>query len=127
MAYADKLGRLQDKSGVNYANVSSRAKKAHITNENILPIMLSQVPGVSVGIAEAIVAKYPTLQALLAAPKEELHTITIPTKTGKQRRISKPAARTRVNTSHKRTASSDATFVDECICIDYLFASTKTR
>lgn len=93
VAYADKLGRLQDnaKPKANYAAVTSRAKKAHITSENILPIMLSQVPGVSVGIAEAIVSKYPTMQLLLAAPKDELCAITIVGKTGKTRRISKPA------------------------------------
>ena len=90
VAYAEKLGR-NAKPKANYAAVSSRAKKAHITSDNILPIMLSQVPGVSVGIAEAIVAKYPTLQLLLAAPKDDLYAIMIPTKTGKARRISKPA------------------------------------
>ena len=91
VAYAEKLGRIETKSCNSYANVSSRAKKAHITNDNILPIMLSQIPGVSVGIAEAIVTKYPTLQLLLSAPKEDIYGIIIPTKTGKQRRISKPA------------------------------------
>lgn len=93
VVYAEKLERLQDKpkAQANYAAVSSRAKKAHITSDNILPIMLSQVPGVSAGIAEAIVSRYPTLQLLLAAPKEDIYGIMIPTKTGKERRISKPA------------------------------------
>lgn len=92
LAYADKLGRLQTKTTPKgYANVSSRAKKAHITSANILPIMLSQVPGVSVNIAETIFAKYPSFQSLLSAPKEELYALTIPTKTGKNRRISKTA------------------------------------
>lgn len=90
VAYAEKLGRLKT-SQANYAAVSSRAKKAHITSDNILPIMLSQVPGVSPGIAEAIVARYPTLQLLLTAPKDDIYGIMIPTKTGKERRISKPA------------------------------------
>lgn len=91
IAYADKLGRLQDKSRTNYADVSSRAKKAHITRDNILTMMLSQVPGVSVGIANAIVAKYPSLQTLLEVNKNDLYNITVTTTTGKERRISRPA------------------------------------
>lgn len=93
MAYADKLGRLQEPKA--YANVvSSRAKKAQITSENILPIMLSQVPGVSVGTAEAIVERYSSLALLLDAlgsSPNPLYEITIQTKTGKSRRISKSA------------------------------------
>ena len=93
IAYADKLGRLKEKPQ-SYASVSSRAKKSNITADNIMPIMLSQVPGVSVNVAEIIASKYPSWSLLLKALDETpcpLYELTMPTKGGKQRRISKPA------------------------------------
>jgi ERCC4-type nuclease len=92
VAYTEKIGRISQKNAhVNYVSVCSRAKKSNITPENIIPIMLSQIPGVSTSIAEAIVCKYPTIESILSASKEELYEIQLTTKTGKTRRISKPA------------------------------------
>jgi ERCC4-type nuclease len=54
----------------NYVSVIKRAKKENITINNILTIMLCQIPGISAISAEAITMKYPTMEKLVEACKE---------------------------------------------------------
>lgn len=75
-----------------YVDVSSRVKKNNVTTNNIAPIMLSQIPGVSAAVATAVMARYGTLKRLidgLISDPAALHDITISTKTNKSRKISK--------------------------------------
>lgn len=75
-----------------YVDVSSRVKKNNITVDNIASIMLSQIPGVSAAVANAVMSKYGTLKNLiddLTSNPNALEDIVIPTKTNKVRKISK--------------------------------------
>ena len=75
-----------------YVDVSSRVKKNNITVDNIASIMLSQIPGVSAAVANAVMSKYGTLKNLiddLTSNPNALEDIMIPTKTNKVRKISK--------------------------------------
>lgn len=59
-----------DADNENYVSVIKRAKKENITINNILTIMLCQIPGISAISAEAITIKYPTMEKLVEACKE---------------------------------------------------------
>lgn len=59
-----------DADNENYVSVIKRAKKENITINNILTIMLCQIPGISAISAEAITMKYPTMEKLVEACKE---------------------------------------------------------
>jgi len=75
-----------------YVDVSSRVKKNNVTTNNIAPIMLSQIPGVSAAVATAVMARYGTLKRLidgLMSDPKAIDDITISTKTNKLRKISK--------------------------------------
>lgn len=48
-----------------YSNVIKTAKKSNITTENIGEIMLSQIPGVSIVVAQAIMQHYKTMSNLI--------------------------------------------------------------
>ena len=75
-----------------FVGVCSRVKKDHITPQNALPIMLSQIPGVSTVTAEALAVRYPTVYSLtqaLVADSNALATLTTTSATGKTRKISK--------------------------------------
>lgn len=79
-----------------YANVVKRVKKENITGENIGLIMLSSIPGVSVNIAETILAKFGgSLRTLMIALNEDRKVLNrsglkITTATGQQRKIGVP-------------------------------------
>ena len=49
----------------NYSSVIKRAKKSNITTDNISEIMLSQIPGVSVNVAQTIMTEYKTIKNLI--------------------------------------------------------------
>jgi ERCC4-type nuclease len=55
---------------MNYVSVIKRTKKENITVNNILAIMLCQIPGISAISAEAVTLKYPTIEELVNACKE---------------------------------------------------------
>ena len=75
-----------------YVDVVTRVKKDNVTTNNIAPIMLSQIPGVSAAVATAVMTRYGTLKQLIDAlisNPNAIDDITISTKTNKQRKISK--------------------------------------
>ena len=83
---------LDNKEKVNYVDVSSRVKKNNITQNNIGAIMLSQIPNVSSAIALSVMKEHETIGKLIEALRENskiLENITIETKGGKLRKISK--------------------------------------
>lgn len=55
----------------NYSNVIKRAKKSNITTDNISEIMLSQIPGVSVNVAQTIMTEYKTIKNLIEKMEED--------------------------------------------------------
>lgn len=75
-----------------YSSVMKRVKKENINPANIGEIMLSQIPGVSIASAIAIMSKYSTIQNLiqkLATDDKTLINISISDKSGKLRKINK--------------------------------------
>lgn len=54
-----------------YSSVIKREKKANITADNISEIMLSQIPGVSVNVAQTIMSEYKTLKNLMNKMEED--------------------------------------------------------
>ena len=52
-----------------------RVKRANITTDNIGEIMLAQIPGVSHAAACAIMAKYKTMKAMLAAMETDANAL----------------------------------------------------
>jgi ERCC4-type nuclease len=75
-----------------YSTILKRTKKNNITPANIGEIMLSQIPHVSTVVAIAIMAKYKTLQQLIAVlilDKNALNNIKTLNKAGQARKISK--------------------------------------
>jgi ERCC4-type nuclease len=100
----DKLRREQMKYGyyhdkhiskpVNYVDVIKKTKKDNITLHNIGPIILSQIPNVSIKTAAVIMKKYNSMLQLLKAldsDKTCLSNLSYKTKAGSSRRISKTA------------------------------------
>ena len=98
----DKLRREKDKYGFyhsqfvekhkSYTNVVKKVKKANITPDNIGPILLSQIPGVSNKTAEVIIDKYKTILNLLQCLEKDnkcLDNLTYTTAKGQNRRITK--------------------------------------
>lgn len=83
-------------SATAYAGVIKRVKKENITGENIGLIMLSSIPGVSVSIAETILAKFGgSLRTLMIALNENRDVLVksglkITTAAGQQRKIGVP-------------------------------------
>lgn len=78
-----------------YVNVVKRVKKDNVTPTNICSIMLCQIPGVSTALAQAISAKFPSMDKLMTAlstDKNALGSIVLcSAKTGKARRPSSQA------------------------------------
>ena len=91
IAYMDKLGRIDKSPPTEYLEICKK-KQSNITTDNILPIMLSQIPSVSPAIAKVIMDKYKTFETLINEIKttpENLYKLTTVTKSGKSRKISK--------------------------------------
>lgn len=73
--FSDKLKRENNKNSyykdnnnekdINYASVIKTCKKSNITKDNILEIMLMQIPGISYNIANVIANEHKTLNNLL--------------------------------------------------------------
>ena len=81
------------KNVVSYSEVTKRTKKCNVTPKNIGEIMLSQIPKVSVATSRVIMKKYKTMSHLIEALKANmkcLDDLKLKTKTGKERKISKP-------------------------------------
>ena len=79
----------------NYAEVvpHKRIKKDNITSENIVEIMLAQIPSVSTSAAAAIMQKFSTFAALMNALQTDpycLNIITTTNKNGQNRKLTKP-------------------------------------
>lgn len=102
ICFADKLRRQKGvgfyddnkdaSKSSSYACVSSREKKANINIDNIDIIMLSQIPGVSVAVASAILKMHLSLENIIFSLRENLNAldnIFTETKTGKPRKIPK--------------------------------------
>ena len=71
-----------------YANVIKTTKKSNISTENIGEIMLSQIPGISVVVAQAIMQHYKTIKNLiysLQSDKTSLENIQIEYKNGSRK------------------------------------------
>ena len=81
-------------SSSGYLDTLKVSKKNNITQDNIQPLMLSQIPGVSVSIATVIINKYETIDKLIASireNKDEFKNLKVKDSNGKERRISKTA------------------------------------
>ena len=81
-------------SSSGYLDTLKVSKKNNITQENIQPLMLSQIPGVSVSIATVIINKYETIDKLITSireNKDEFRNLKVKDSNGKERRISKTA------------------------------------
>ena len=80
----------ESRENTSYVEVCSRVKKEQINAENALPIMLSQIPGVSSVTAMAIASRFPDMCTLIAAMQSDekaLDSITTTSATGKTRKI----------------------------------------
>ena len=98
---ADKLARTDKNSyytggkelqNIQYSDVSKRTKKHNITPENIGEIMISQIPGVSNNIASIIFNKFGNIKNLIIELEKDnnaLQNLTIETKNGSKRKLSK--------------------------------------
>ena len=88
------VGALPKGSSSTYLDTLKVSKKNNITQENIQPLMLSQIPGVSVSIATVVINKYETIDKLISSireNKDEFINLKIKDSKGKERRISKTA------------------------------------
>ena len=75
-----------------YANTIKKVKKENITKQNILQIMLSQIPSVSTKIASAISKEFTNMEHLVTELKNNpncLKNIMMDIANGKKRKISK--------------------------------------
>lgn len=73
-----------------YTEVVKKVKKDNVTPDNMLEIMLCQVPGISSTMSAVLVQRYPTMRALLdeLANPTSIDTLTYDCK-GKPKRVSK--------------------------------------
>ena len=79
---------------LNYSDIIKTEKKSNITPENIINIILKQIPGVSNITANTIAEKHPTLVNLIVALQENencLNDLTYHMKNGKIRKINSSA------------------------------------
>jgi len=49
----------------NYTNAIKASKKSNITKDNIGEIMLAQIPGLSMNVAQSLMEKYKTIKNLI--------------------------------------------------------------
>lgn len=66
---------LSDKENTNYTSVIKTSKKANITKDNILEIMLMQIPGISHSNASIIGQEYKTMRNLLKCLGDNPHCL----------------------------------------------------
>ena len=75
-----------------YTDVIKTAKKANITKDNIGEIMLAQIPGLSMNVAQSLMEKYKTIKNLIIALEKDencLKDFKVDSKSG-MRKLSKP-------------------------------------
>ena len=92
--YDKDINKLSDKSDNDYCDVVKKTKKDNITSDNIGPILLSQIPGVSVKTAGIIMKNYNSLLDLMKDLEKNnkcLDDLTYLTQTNVKKRISKTA------------------------------------
>ena len=73
-----------------YTSVVKRVKKDNITDENIHPIMLSSIPGISAKVGKALIDEYGSIKGLINEVETNpgrISGLTIPVANGKVRRI----------------------------------------
>ena len=100
----DKIRREKDKKGfyqpdyiekqTNYNQVVKKVKKDNITQDNIGSILLSQIPGVSIKIAETIMLEYDSILELMKSLEKNnkcLDNLTYKTSSNMNKKISKTA------------------------------------
>ena len=81
---------------VEYESVATRTKKSNITLDNIGTIMLAQIPGVSTAIARSLIERFSSIKQIIEIASSNAPTlgeVSINTKTGKKRKISKTAVK----------------------------------
>jgi len=76
-------------SPLDYCSLVKREKKANITSENIGPLMLSQIPGISTGVARTILEGKSLPEWIVAARQDSTVLDTLREKTHNKRRLSK--------------------------------------
>uniref|UniRef100_A0A6C0H7R8 ERCC4 domain-containing protein n=1 Tax=viral metagenome TaxID=1070528 RepID=A0A6C0H7R8_9ZZZZ len=99
----EKMGKEETKIGYylggentkEYSSLIKKEKSENITKENIDEIMLSQIPGVSINVANTIIKKYGSLSNMIKKGENEikLEEITFVNKKGKSQKISKTACK----------------------------------
>lgn len=77
--YTNEIHRVTDSGAIvstgsyNYTSVIKRVKKDNVTVDNIVSIMLCQIPNVSTASADAIATQFRTLEQLILACKKGRH------------------------------------------------------
>jgi len=77
---------------ISYSDALKTSKKSNITKENIGEIMLAQIPGLSMNVAQSLMAKYKTIKNLIIELEKDqncLDDFKIESKNG-MRKINKP-------------------------------------
>ena len=74
---------------LDYCSLVKREKKANITSENIGPLMLSQIPGISAGVARTILDGKSLPEWIVGARQDPTVFDTLREKTHNKRRLSK--------------------------------------
>ena len=87
-------GDIADQIPYSSVVANKRVKRDNITPLNIGEIMLMQIPGVSQAVAAVIMSEYTSIQHLIETISKDplaLNALTIANKTGKTRKVAKPA------------------------------------
>ena len=88
--------KVEDQTTPTYSNIIKTSKKSNITINNINEIMLTQIPGISMPVAQTLMLKFKTINELTNALAEDnkcLDSMVIPYEGGK-RKISKSVIQT---------------------------------
>ena len=67
----EKLDTTEKGTPVSYSNIIKSSKKANVTKDNIGEIMLSQIPGLSIVVAQELMKEYKTVIGLVDALKQD--------------------------------------------------------
>ena len=84
----EKPGSMMEGGENSYSNVVKIAKKSNITKENIGEIMLAQIPGLSINVAQAIMCEYKTMNNLIGSMMKDencLDKFQVEAKNGKRK------------------------------------------
>ena len=67
----EQLDTTEKNASTNYSNIIKTSKKANVTRENIGEIMLAQIPGLSIIVAQELMKEYKTLVGLINALNQD--------------------------------------------------------